>query len=505
MPVSHALCLFLLCSAVFIVNNHGFRRYLARQSESFSLSAAKQKQMSDTFYKRAIEGKVSARELDRLFMPDKNEYQRVSRLSTKGFAGIVFCLDTVLIDMADVYFQAYNDIANQLGYNGIDEKAMLDCIGLPFRDVLTTLRWKLEKEDIPAFEYHFFTAVDNIINTTEVLAQESAVALLDKVISDGNEVSIITHLPRDLAIKLLTKTGLKMYLEGRVESDRLITAPDMQTLRKNLDSGAYRTVVSEYDDYDVFFKPISGDRYRGMQLLTACSLMQKAPVMALSIERNRQNVLSARRAGLNCIALRGYSSSSAYLRSANRIMDDCSQVKVDDIHAIVRKTLEGAMGPAMQPSNQMIMQQKRNVKVIAPPVEDDKDRKKGGGGVDYLDPFAPTSTTDDDSDNDGEENDNNSNLDSEDDDADYIEEGEVEGEIEDEDIDYNSLFGPEVDGEKYFETAIPQPPPLQQPSPPPPQKKKIVPIREGEEPEEEEEEGESAFGEYDDDYLDDTS
>jgi hypothetical protein len=45
---------------------------------------------------------------------------------------------------------------------------------------------------------------------------------LDQTIAEGNKVTILTALPRSLAVKALKKAGLSPILEGRIDPDNLV-------------------------------------------------------------------------------------------------------------------------------------------------------------------------------------------------------------------------------------------------------------------------------------------
>ena len=50
-----------------------------------------------------------------------------------------------------------------------------------------------------------------------------AAALIDEAIRDGNKITVLTALPRPIAIQILKKAGLSPLFQGRIDPDNLIS------------------------------------------------------------------------------------------------------------------------------------------------------------------------------------------------------------------------------------------------------------------------------------------
>lgn len=284
--------------------------------------------INPSFFERAKRGVVFSHELDKLFMPKKYDLDRILQPFSKGHAGFILSLENILLDLDALYHYAFMMLADELGYEVPSQTLVNDVIGLPFRDAVTSFAWDVPHNLLPTCEQFFFKVLENAFTSTPdkppkiaINVRAGAVDLLDSMIRDGNEVAITSNLPRPLVTKLLTLTNLVMLFEGRVDPERLVTSledemkPSLPPLELDELNGAAmgkERFEAEEDPFyemdqliDNFYTPTHGDRYQVQKYLKCCALMQKPPVLCLALESNRKNVISAKRAGINCVALKG--------------------------------------------------------------------------------------------------------------------------------------------------------------------------------------------------------
>lgn len=163
--------------------------------------------------------------------------------------GVILSLEGVLADLRDAFKYAYAVLAEDLREPVPADAQILDVVGIPFNEALTALQWAVPRESAEAVEARFCVVLTKIMDALPVRSFGGANELLGSLIQAGNEVSINTYLPRDLAIKALSRSGLSDTLEGRVGGERLVFPSAEFAVTK-----------------------------RGQQLLRCCVVMGKPPV-----------------------------------------------------------------------------------------------------------------------------------------------------------------------------------------------------------------------------------
>jgi phosphoglycolate phosphatase-like HAD superfamily hydrolase len=107
-----------------------------------------------------------------------------------------------------------------------------------------------------------------------------AMDLVEDVIADGNELVVMSSLPRALAVKLIERARLVDLFQGRVSADRLVSLLDQPDAQ-------------------------SGPLTMNQHIMRSCCLMEKNGFNTVYIGANNRNVLAAKRLGLNAVAVRG--------------------------------------------------------------------------------------------------------------------------------------------------------------------------------------------------------
>ena len=109
-----------------------------------------------------------------------------------------------------------------------------------------------------------------------------AIDLIEDIISDGNELVVMTSLPRPIAVRLIERARLVDVFKGRVSPDHLVSLLDYQGSQPS---------------------PLTTNQH----IMRSCCLMEKNGFNTVYIDANNDNILSAKRLGLNAIAVRGQS------------------------------------------------------------------------------------------------------------------------------------------------------------------------------------------------------
>ena len=94
------------------------------------------------------------------------------------------------------------------------------------------------------------------------------------------QITVITSLPRRLAVKLLRQTQLSQVFENRVSPENLISTADKQAFHVGLGN-------------------------LNQPIVRCCALMKSPPLLGVYIDGNGRNLLTAKRLGLTCVGIQG--------------------------------------------------------------------------------------------------------------------------------------------------------------------------------------------------------
>lgn len=68
------------------------------------------------------------------------------------------------------------------------------------------------------------TSLSSISSTNSLYSHSpGAAALIDEAIRDGNKITVLTALPRPIAVQILKKAGLSPLFQGRIDPENLIS------------------------------------------------------------------------------------------------------------------------------------------------------------------------------------------------------------------------------------------------------------------------------------------
>lgn len=365
---------------------------MSRVAQSTSrLSVGMKKYIPPSFQERVKQGRITAIELEKLFAPTKTEIMYIEKALSKGFVGYILNLEGCLVDTTEIFGYAYTLIAEDLGQPKPDYKHIRDILGLTFHDAAASLGWEIPKEDILLLEQKFHFIMDKLLkkdpDVLPVRAIPGAAELLDGIINDGNDVTILTNLPQELAVRFLSRAGLSEYLEGRVPPDCLICSEarvlparthfNIDEVGKGTGTASaeqVKTAEQWGEAVDQMYHPRWGDRYFSQQVLKACAVMQKSPLAVVMIESNRRNVVSAKKTGIHCVAIQGYAMNSYFLKGADMVLSHLKDFTLKDGYKMVRKTIDMADGP---PQQQMVAPERLRQQKLAT-------------SADFADPPAPS-------------------------------------------------------------------------------------------------------------------
>jgi hypothetical protein len=117
---------------------------------------------------RLKEGMLTPRDLDRMFTVTDDDFEYIERKGIKGFAGVVFGLDSCLVDMASVVGYTYAAFAADLGQPVPDPVVVRDILGSSLREGILALGWTIPLEKIPMLRTRFYEIMDKFMDALPV-------------------------------------------------------------------------------------------------------------------------------------------------------------------------------------------------------------------------------------------------------------------------------------------------------------------------------------------------
>ena len=228
-------------------------------------------------------------EVNRRFRLSTRDVQRIKEKHSQGSVGVIISLDTALLDLSQLFGYAYAMFCEDIDGQVPKPASIRDLVGSTFRDYAIALGWSFPTEDLPLQEEKLFACIDYMLDKVPIEAQPGCVELVNSVLDQGNDIIVVSSLPRPLALKVLGRSQLSQLFEGRVNPDHLLTY--------NPPPPPDDPKESRLDNY--------GDRYMNKRFIQICGIFKKPPVLCLLIDGNRRHILSAKRNGLSCIALSG--------------------------------------------------------------------------------------------------------------------------------------------------------------------------------------------------------
>lgn len=272
------------------------------------------------------QGKITPQELEKYFPFSGRELQAIKKgpLGSKGFLGVIVSLEDAIIDLREIYSFSYSFFAEAIGRKSSSDSQIYDIIGetgnsdspydqtmnscdawlMPcntigstFKESLCSLGWDVDDTNndyelqmlwnrfIEVFQF-------TLSKAPSIEAYPGAMELLDDIITEENELIVITSLPKHVAIKAIERAGLVNVFKGRVNPDHLISLFDRP----------FKTDDNEVQEGSVMpMLPLK------QHIMRSCCMMEKNVFNSLYISANSRNILTAKRLGLNAVAVRGIS------------------------------------------------------------------------------------------------------------------------------------------------------------------------------------------------------
>lgn len=233
-------------------------------------------------------GLLTPRELDKQFKLSQSDIESILKISSTGFAGVVYSLDTALADLKQLFGYSYALLAGEIDQPTPHPRKVYDTMGSSFKTTVTAFGWNLDLQNLDNYESRYFGIMDKLIEKLPIQAVPGAATSVSNLLLERNQLSVVTSLPRPLAIKVMRKTQLGMLFEGRVPPDNLVCRPDLTSAAASVES------------------------YSGQQIIQCCGYMRCPTVLSVYVDGNARNMLRAKRDGLGVIGLQGINNFTIY-------------------------------------------------------------------------------------------------------------------------------------------------------------------------------------------------
>ena len=262
-----------------------------------SFTSLKSRFISDITKDRIRNGKISVKELDRIYEPNSSELERIQHPLSKGYTGVVFSLEGSLLNSEALFAHCWTAFAADIGMPKPGLSAIKDVIGLDFSESTLALGWNLKAGAMNLYEKRYYELLNILIDKIPISAVEGSQRLIQSIIDDSNKISVVTSLPRELATKLLRITTLaKVFEDNRIDPECLVH-PQQQS---------------------DWLTP--GQTHFGKLVVRCLAVMEKPTILTLLVDSNRRNILLAKRMGISCIALKGFSFRSHHLSPSTLLL-----------------------------------------------------------------------------------------------------------------------------------------------------------------------------------------
>lgn len=296
MPSFIRLLNYLLLLALSTLETHSFtcsaqqqQRQKQKQKQRYSLcpiSSSRNFYIPDALVARAEKGMVRMNELDRLFALNSFEVDNIKRPLSKSFIGFIFSLEGGIVDTAALFVFSFTLLADECNKPAPNPIEVKDLIGSEFRDIIIGLGWNVHPYDIPSYEEKFYMIMKKVLaNLPNINRIAGSETFIKEIVADNNEITVKTALPRDIAIMLLGKSKLSNLFDGKVNPDNLVYYTSSNQTTSTLNYG--------------------GQTVESSKLVECCFKMKKPSTLSLLVDGSRKNIITAKRLGLSCIAVKG--------------------------------------------------------------------------------------------------------------------------------------------------------------------------------------------------------
>lgn len=239
--------------------------------------------ISDVTKERIKNGKITMKELDKIYEPTKNELESAQHPIAKGFAAVIVSLEGVMVNVDSAVGYSWAALAADLGFAPPSAREIKDIVGLDFEASILALGWNLPNE-VSQYSKRFYEILKFMIERIPFQPMDGVFELLENVIRDGNRISVVTTFPRDIATTILRKTQLaKIFEDHNINPENLV---DLEVTQSS------SSITSGYTTF-------------GRLLTRCCAVMEKSTLLTLFIASNHRNILISKRMGISSIALKG--------------------------------------------------------------------------------------------------------------------------------------------------------------------------------------------------------
>jgi len=259
-----------------------------------------------------------------------------------------------MVDLTSVFGYSYSILAGDLNQPTPNPVIIRDLLGSTFKDYSIALGLNIPAEYLIKYELRFYAIFEKVLDRIPHLQATSGCReLLSTIINDNNDITVVTSLPRSLALKVLAKSGLSNTFETRVNPDRLLchniddiiqlvqpslsSLPEDSSFSSSSSSSPSSTLTTDTTDIQNELSAYSsnyGDKYLKQRIHRSCAIMKKPTVLTVCIDGNRRHIVAAKRTGLSCIALQGFSSNAQLLRAADIVTPSLDTLAIKDIYKV---------------------------------------------------------------------------------------------------------------------------------------------------------------------------
>jgi hypothetical protein len=124
--------------------------------------------VSPLMEERLRNGLLRPADLERMFAPSEKDFDYIERSGVKGFAGVIFGLDSCLVDLHMVIGYTYATFAGELGQPTPDPMMIRDIMGCSLREGILSLGWAVPLDRIPALKMRFYQIMDKFMDAIPV-------------------------------------------------------------------------------------------------------------------------------------------------------------------------------------------------------------------------------------------------------------------------------------------------------------------------------------------------
>ncbi|RYG97653.1 hypothetical protein EON65_52525 [archaeon] len=317
-----------------------------------------QKYIPPTFYDNLAQGLIYSHELEKMFSPNKLDLDLMLKRSSTGFVGLVFSVESGLVDLSEAYWTGLMALSHEQSRTAPSIEIIKEVAGLPLKDAFIALGWHFRSlEDEMLAATLVYNVMNDFVEKNDLQALSGVPSLLHRAIQEGNQVSIITNLPRELAVKALYKAHLSPLLQGRVPENHLL----------------FPFCLTPTEHYYALERYQFLTRYK--QYVEACGVMHMSPAQCVGFDTQRTAIIEAKRVGMSAIGIRGDAQSSFMLRGADKVVNSLEEVNMEGVYRVVRRGLEISLGPAQQLSSELKDTGGRWQKTLTPMLEPGSQRK----------------------------------------------------------------------------------------------------------------------------------